>query len=189
MKHSERGRRILSIKEIAVFSMLGTVMFLGDILFEMLPNVHFVGVLTAVYTMVYRKKALIPIYIYILLNGIYAGFSLWWIPYLYIWIPLWGMVMLIPRGLHVAWTAVLCSAACAFHGIAFGTLYAPAQAIMFGLKFDAMIAWIIAGLPFDMIHGAGNFVGSVIVIPLMTLLCKLEHLPLPYRTQKKRNCQ
>lgn len=172
------------MREIAVFAMLGPVMYLGDILMEWAPNVHFVGALTVAYTMVYRTKALIPIYIYIFLNGLYAGFSPWWIPYLYLWTVLWGMTMLIPRKLHVALTTVLCSAVCALHGFAFGALYAPAQAIMFGLDLEGMIAWIIAGLPFDFIHGAGDLAASVIIMPLVTLLCRLEHFPLPYIIKK-----
>ena len=52
---------------------------------ELLPNIHLLGMLTMVYTIVFRIKALIPIYVYVFLNGIFAGFSPWWIPYLYIW--------------------------------------------------------------------------------------------------------
>ena len=176
----------LSIKEIAVFSMLGTLMFFGDILMEMLPNIHFVGILTVIYTLVYRKKALIPLYIYVFLNGLYGGFGVWWIPYLYIWTILWGLAMLIPRKLHIAFTAVLCSFICALHGICFGILYAPAQAIMFSLDLKGMIAWIIAGIPFDIAHSIGNLAASVIIIPIVTLLCRLERLPLPFKTGKKK---
>ena len=38
------------------------------------------GMLTIVYTVVYRRKALIPIYIYVFMNGLFAGFNMWWIP-------------------------------------------------------------------------------------------------------------
>lgn len=180
-----RSGRWLSIREIAVFSMLGTLMLLGDVLMEWAPNIHFVGALTVIYTLVYRKKALIPLYIYVFLNGLYAGFSLWWIPYLYIWTVLWGIVMLIPRNLHFAVAAVLYSAACALHGFAFGTLYAPAQAIMFGLDMKGMLAWIVAGLPFDIIHGLGDLAVSVIIMPMTALLARLERIPLPYRIKKR----
>ena len=77
--------------------MLGTVMFCSKIIMEALPNIHLLGMLTMVYTVVFRAKALIPIYLYVFLNGLYAGFAVWWIPYLYIWTILWGVTMLIPR--------------------------------------------------------------------------------------------
>ncbi len=185
MQNNIRERRFLKVKEIVVFSMLGTVMLFGDVLMEMLPNIHFVGVLTVIYTMVYRKKALIPLYIYVFLNGLLAGFSLWWIPYLYIWTILWGLAMLIPKNIHISIAALLCAILSGLHGFAFGALYAPAQAIMFGLDLNGMIAWIIAGLPFDLIHGIANLAASVVIIPIVTLLCRLERLPLPFRITKK----
>ncbi|MBE6538752.1 MAG: hypothetical protein E7671_04755 [Ruminococcaceae bacterium] len=178
-------RRGLSVKEISVFAMLGTVLFLGDLLMEWAPNIHFVGALIVVYTLVYRKKALVPIYIYVLMNGLYAGFSLWWMPYLYIWTILWGMTMLLPRGLHFAVATVIYSAVCALHGFIFGALYAPAQAIMFGFDFETTIAWIVAGIPFDIIHGLGDLAVSVIIIPMTALLSRLERVPLPYRIKKR----
>ena len=154
---------------------------------EVLPNIHFVGVLTVVYTLVYGKKALIPLYIYVFLNGLFAGFNLWWMPYLYIWTILWGITMLIPKKMHALWLWAISAAICAIHGFAFGTLYAPAQAIMFRLNFKQTIAWIIAGIPFDIIHGIGNLVASAIVIlPLVTLLCRLEHIKSPFLMKKDK---
>jgi energy-coupling factor transport system substrate-specific component len=60
------------------------------------------------------------------------------------------------------------------HGVLFGTLYSPAQALLFGLDFDGMIAWIIAGLPFDLIHGVGNMCLGFLVYPLSELLFRLS---------------
>ena len=45
---------------------------------------------------------------------------------------------------------------------------------MFGLSFKGMIAWIIAGFPFDALHGLGNLAAGVLIIPLSELLLKLE---------------
>ena len=67
----------LTIREMAVFGMLGAVMFASKLLMELLPNIHLLGMLTVAYTVVYRKKALYPIYTYIILNGIFCGFALW----------------------------------------------------------------------------------------------------------------
>ena len=67
-----RSKRALSAGELCIFAMLGTLMFCSKIVMEWIPNVHLLGMLTMVYTLVYRKKALIPIYVYVMLNGIYA---------------------------------------------------------------------------------------------------------------------
>lgn len=177
-----------SVHEITVFAMLGTIMYLSKILMEWAPNVHFLSALTVLYTLVYRKKALIPIYIYVFLNGLFSGFAAWWIPYLYIWTVLWGLAMLLPRKLPAAVCALLCSALCFLHGISFGTLYAPAQALLYGFDFKTTLAWIAAGFPWDVIHALGNLASSVVILPLAALLCRLEHKELPFKRQniKKR---
>ena len=81
--------------------------------------------------------------------------------------------MLLPKRMKAPVACVVYPLVCALHGFAYGTLYAPAQAIMFRLGFDGMIAWIIAGLPFDVIHGIGNFVTGLLVFPLVKTMKRL----------------
>lgn len=157
-------------REIAVFAMLGAVMYASKILMEVAPNIHLLGVFTIAFTVVYRKKALYPIYIYVILNGIFSGFAAWWVPYLYVWTVLWGVVMLLPRHLPKKIRPLVYMAVCAAHGFLFGTLYAPAQAILFGMSFQGMVSWIIAGLPFDFIHGISNFFCGLLIVPVISAL-------------------
>lgn len=160
----------LTIKEIAVFGMLGGVMYVSKMIMELLPNVHLLGVFIVAFTVVYRQKALYIIYTYVFLNGIFSGFAAWWIPYLYVWTVLWGAVMLLPRRLPRKAEPFVYMAVCALHGFLFGTLYAPAQAILFGLSFQGMVAWIIAGLPWDCMHGISNFFCGILIMPLIYAL-------------------
>ena len=140
---------------------------------ELLPNVHLLGTLTMTYTAVFRKKALIPIYIYVVLNGVYAGFAMWWIPYLYIWAILWAITMLVPKSLPKRVKCIVYPIICSIFGFAFGTLYAPMQALMFGMNFQAMLAWIVAGFPFDLIHGISNLFTGMLIVPLSELIVRL----------------
>ena len=140
-----------------MFAMLGALMYISKMIMEFAPNVHLLGVFTIAYTVVYRKKALYPIYIYVILNGIFGGFAPWWLPYLYVWTILWGVVMLLPKKMPKKIAPVVYMVICAAHGFLFGTLYAPVQAILYGLDFKGTLAWIIAGLPWDFIHGVSNF--------------------------------
>ena len=160
----------LTVREMIVFGMLGAVMFASKILMEFLPNVHLIGVFIVALTVVYRQKAIYPLYTFILLTGVYAGFQLWWLPYLYIWLVLWGGVMLLPRRIPERIRPIVYMTVCALHGFLYGTLYAPAQALMYGLNFDGMIAWIVAGLPYDMVHGFGNFLCGLLIVPLIRIL-------------------
>ena len=160
-------------RDLVLFAMLAAIMFCSKVVMEFLPNIHLLGVLTMVYTIVFRSKALIPIYGYVLLNGLYAGFSIWWVPYLYIWTILWGITMLLPRKMPKGVKAVVYPAVCALHGLAFGVLYAPAQAIMFGLNGEQTLAWILSGVGFDLIHGIGNLAVGLLILPLSELLTRL----------------
>lgn len=157
-----------------MFGMLGAVMYGSKLVMELIPNVHLLGVLTVAYTVVYRKKALYPIYTYVILNGIFCGFTAWWIPYLYLWTILWGVIMLLPKKMPKKIQPAVYMTACAAHGFLFGTLYAPLQAIMYGLSFQGMIAWIAAGLPWDCIHGISNFFCGILIMPIVFALRQAE---------------
>ncbi len=158
---------------MVLFAFLGALMLVLKLAFEFIPNVHFLGTLTIVYTLVFRKKALIPIYVYVFLNGLWGGFSMWWLPYTYIWTLLWGVVMLLPRKIPAKFGAFLYPVICALHGLLFGTLYAPAQAIMFGLDWNEMLLWIAAGFPWDAVHAVGNLVTGLLILPLSRVLMRL----------------
>jgi hypothetical protein len=157
-------------REITIFAMLGAVMYASKLLMEVAPNIHLLGVFTIAFTVVYRKKALYPIYIYVILNGIFCGFAAWWVPYLYVWTVLWGVVMLLPEHLPKKLRPFVYMTVCAAHGFLFGTLYAPAQAVLFGMSFQGMVSWIIAGLPFDLIHGVSNFFCGILIVPVISAL-------------------
>lgn len=150
--------------------MLGALMYISKLIMEVAPNVHLLGTFVIAFTLVYGKKALYPIYVYVLLNGIFAGFATWWIPYLYIWTVLWGVVMLLPKKMPKKIRPLVYMCVCAAHGFLFGTLYAPAQAILFGLNFEGMVAWIIAGLPWDFVHGVSNFFCGILIMPIVRIL-------------------
>lgn len=169
----------MQLREAIVFAMLATIMFCSKIVMEAFPNIHLLGVLTIVYTIVFRIKALIPIYLYVAVNGIYAGFSVWWIPYLYIWTVLWGLTMLIPKRMPKRLSCVIYAVLCALHGLFFGALYAPAQAIMFGFTLEQTLAWIAAGLPFDLIHSFGNLCLGMLILPLSEVLRRVTRAAIP----------
>lgn len=164
----------MTIREMAVFAMLGALMYASKMIMEVAPNVHLLGVFTIAFTVVYRKKALYPIYTYVLLNGIFCGFATWWIPYLYLWAVLWGATMLLPKRIPEKIRPLVYMLLCAAHGFLFGTLYAPAQALLYGLSFQKMVAWIISGLPWDFVHGVSNFFCGILIVPIVKILTFLE---------------
>ena len=164
----------LTAREIAVFGMLGAVMYASKVLMDVFPNIHLLGAFTMAFTVQYGRKALYPVYIYVLILGLFSGFAAWWVPHLYLWLVLWGVTMLLPRSLPKKPRALLYMTVCALHGFLYGVLYAPTQALLFGLDFRGMLAWIAAGLPFDLIHGVSNFCAGALIFPLVSALQTAE---------------
>lgn len=149
-------------------------MFVSKLVMEFLPNIHLIAMFIVTFTVVYRIKALYPIYVFVFLTGFSGGFGTWWLPYLYIWTVLWAVVMLLPKNMPKAVAAIVYIVICALHGFLYGVLYAPVQALFFGLSFKGTLAWIAGGLPFDMLHGIGNLFAGVLIVPLVTVLKKIK---------------
>ena len=168
-------RSKLDLRHLVVFSMLGALMFASKQALEGLPNVHMLGMLTMVYTLVYRKYALIPVYIFVFLEGVWAGFGLWWYPYLYLWAVLWGATMLLPKKMPVEVQIPVYMIVCALHGLCYGTLYAPFQCYAFlGGDWSKTVKWIALGFPWDVTHAIGNLAMGTLIVPMVRLLRKLE---------------
>lgn len=170
-----RKKPILTVRETVLFAMLGSLMMVSDIAMNVLPNVHLVGVMIVVLTVVYRAKALYPIYVYVLLIGLYEGIGLWWLPYLYVWTLLWGMVMLLPRRMPTWLSSIVYAAVCGLHGFAFGLLWIPSQMLLMSFSLPQAMLWWSAGFfTADVPHGIGNLVGSILILPLVKLIRRLD---------------
>ena len=162
-------------KDLAVFAVLGSIMFVSQIAMD--SKRPFARI---VYCFIYIDVSGTGVDTALCLRHtvwcVY-GFSTWWFPYLYIWLPLWGMFMVVgsfdsrlPMKLKIPLYMVLCG----LHGLSFGALYTPFQAMVWGLNFKGAVAWFISGLPFDVIHAVGNFAAGTMIIPLTALLRKLD---------------
>lgn len=175
----KRSNKSINVFYMVLFTMLGVLMFISDIIFELIPNVHGVALFICVITLVYRAKALIPIFIYIMLNAvtslvISAGYSFWWVPYLYIFPILWLLVMLIPKKASVKAKIALCTVFSGIHGLLFGLMYLPYQIVMYRLNYEMAVAWLVSGLGFDLIHMVSNIVMCSLLYPLYKSLIRLE---------------
>ena len=165
----------ITIREITVFAMLSAVMFASKVAMEGIPNVHLLGTFVVAFTLTYRKKALLPIYGYVFVNGIWEGFSPFgWLPELYLWLILWGAVMLLPKKMPKVMAPIVYMLVSCLHGLFFGVLYSPVYALFSGMGWDRVWLWILAGLPFDLLHGMGNFALGTLILPIATLLKRID---------------
>ncbi len=175
------------LEELVVFALFGAMMFLSAQI-DIIPNVHPLALFIVSLTIVYRVKALIPIYLYVMLEGIVVGFNLWWVPYLYIWTILWAMAMLIPKGISQITAGIIAAVISTLHGIGFGLLYLPFE--LFTLHngdIRAALTWTAAGITFDVLHMIGNFASSLLCVPIARLICLLAQKKYPFKPVTKKH--
>lgn len=151
-----------------MFGMLGGLMFAGKVALMALPNVEPVSLLVMLLAVVFGRKCLYAIYVYVLLELLLHGFHLWAFNYLYIWALLAGAAWLLREMRQPLGWALLSGV----FGLLFGALCAPVYLVVGGLMYA--VSWWVSGIPFDMIHALSNFViALVLFVPLRTLLEKL----------------
>lgn len=153
--------------------MLGllTALLLGSKLaMAWLPNIEPVSLLVLVCALVFGRDVFYIIFTFVLLEGLVHGFQLWWVSYLYIW-PLWAAaVLLLRRGGERQ--ALFWAAASGAFGLGFGALCALPY--LAGGPWAALSYWV-AGIPFDLLHCAGNFfLALALEKPLYVLLKGLK---------------
>ena len=162
-----------AIVDLVLFAFLGGLLFASKIAFEALPNIHPVTMFIMVYTVVFGWRAMIPVSVFTAISGVYYGFSIWWLPQIYIWFAYAALTMLIPKKISGKAAMFVYPVVCGLFGLIYGTLYAPGQALLFGYTLKQTFAWIMAGLPFDALHAAGNLGFGLLVLPISAVVKKL----------------
>lgn len=162
------------IRTMVIYAMWGALMFGSTFVMKGVANIHLLALFIIVTTRVYRFGALIPLYVYVFLEGVVQGFHPWWIPYLYVWGVLWALTMLLPKRLPDGVAAVCYCALGLMHGLFFEVLWIPFYMTFEGLSFDMALVRLANGVPFSITHGVGNVVSCTLAIPLIRLVRRLE---------------
>lgn len=159
-------------KELVSMAFLSAILLIGQVGMSYLPNIEIVSLLVYIYTQVYRRKTFFIIYIFVFLEGCIYGFGLWWFGYLYIWSILALIVLFIGKQQT---TVITTSIVLGAYGLSFGFLYSIPYFIAGG--WAAGFSYWISGIPFDLLHCAGNIAVSLACYrPLRSLLGKLYTL-------------
>lgn len=157
------------LTDLCLMAMMGVLLVISKEVLAFLPNVELVSLLTILFTLVFRKRVIGALGVFLLLEGVLYGFGLWWLMYLYIW-PLLALLTWFFRWMKHSWQWALFSG---IYGLAFGSLCALVYLPMGGLSM--MIAWIISGLTFDLFHAGGNFLLALLLYhPLRKALDALD---------------
>lgn len=161
-------------KEIAEVGLMIAVIEAAKLAMANLPNIELTSFLIVMFTLYFGKRTLFAIPAFILIEVMIFGFDIMWVlAYCYVW-PLLCLVTLLFRSKpKSSFAPALLSG---FFGLFFGFLCSfPYLFITTGTNptasLSSAIAWWIAGIPFDIIHGVSNFIIMLVLyVPVSRVL-------------------
>ena len=165
MKRSENA---LSVRDVVLFGVLGALTFGAKYVMSFLPNIEPVSLMVMLYAVVFGRKWVYPVYLYVAMEILFYGISLWNINYLYIWAVLAiGAGVLKNMDSALGWAMLS-----GVFGLMFGALCGIVDVFIGGFGY-AVTKWV-SGIPFDIMHCVGNFcIALVMFKPLRGLLERL----------------
>lgn len=167
----------LTIQDICQIGMMVAVIEVCKATLSFLPNIELTSFWLIMFTLFFGGKILLVVPVFTLIEGALYGFNLWWIMYLYAW-PLLVLITWIFRKQQSPWFWSVLSG---LFGLSFGLLcslpYVVMGAVDGGIRngLYAGFTWWVAGIPWDLIHCAGNFVLMLVLYrPIRSLMERLK---------------
>ena len=167
-QHTGENNWKLSVREIALFGVLGGLTFAAKLVMSGLPNIEPVSLMVMLFAVTFGKKCVYPTFVYVAMEVLVFGINLWNIYYLYVWLILALAAYLMRKNREpLAW-AILSGV----FGLAFGALCGITDLCLYG--FAGAVAKWVSGIMFDVVHCVANFVIALLLFkPLRDLMQKL----------------
>ncbi len=151
----------ITVKEIAMVGLMVAVIEVSKAALGFLPNIELTSFWLIMFTLFLGRRVAFVVPVFILIEGAVYGFGLWWVMYLYAW-PLLVFLTWIFRRQESAWFWAILSGV---FGLSFGALCAipyffigAADGGGAAAGARAAFTWWVAGIPWDLVHAAANFV-------------------------------
>lgn len=167
MKQTDHKAAGSSARTVAELAMMLALIEAAKRALDFLPNVELVTFLFLVFTILRGKKVILVSFAFTFAETLVFGSGIWVVMYLYVW----PLEILLVHLLHQRfpkdeegywWYCVLA----ALFGLSFGAFCTVPYWILGGPK--TAIAWWIAGIPMDILHGVSNFVLCLVLFrPVM----------------------
>ena len=154
MRYQVESKTSWKARDIVVIGMMTATIEAAKTALAFLPNIELVTFLIIIYTLVFGKKTFAAVIAFVGVECLIWGMNLWVINYLYVW-PLLVLLTLAVRRTGSRSALAYAILAGAF-GLGFGALCAIVYLFIGGPVM--MVSWWVSGIPFDLIHGGGNFV-------------------------------
>ena len=165
----KRADRKINARMIAEIGLMAAILEVSKIALSMIPNVELVSLEIILFTLYLGPWSLAAVWVFVGVECLVWGLSLWTVTYVYVW-PILVVITLLMKHKEnkpgEVWTFSIVSG---LYGLFFGMLCAIPFLFVGGWK-SAFGMWI-SGIPYDLIHCIGNFIICLILYkPLHTVL-------------------
>ena len=166
-------------QDVATAALMAAAIEVCKLFMQGLPNIEMTSFLVILFILRMGRPALYAIPVFVLIEGLIYGFGLWWVMYLYAW----PLLALVARAFSRADSAFFWACVSGVFGLLFGLLCAVPYFFIglisggFAQGLRQMFAWWVAGIPYDLIHGAGNFLLMLALYrPISNLLARMPRI-------------
>lgn len=178
MKETKR-KSPLTIYDIALIGMMVAVVEVCKLTSLGLSNIELTTFWIIMFTLYFGNRVFYMIPVFILVEGAMFGIQLWWIMYLYMW-PSLALITKRFKNSDSVWTFSILSG---MFGLLFGFFCAIPYVVIGTVDGNiinglyAGFTWWVAGIPWDMVHGVGNFVLMFVLYrPVRNIMNKLPNI-------------
>lgn len=168
----------LSTRDIAEIGLMIAIIEACKYALAFLPNIELTSFWIILFTLYFGSKIIFVIPAFILIEGMIYGFGSWWFMYLYSWPLLACLSWIFRKQTSSLFFAILS----ALFGLFFGALCSIPYFLIGYLDggllggFNSAFSWWIAGIPFDLIHCAGNFFLTLFLFsPMSSIMKKIKN--------------
>lgn len=164
----------VSIRDITQIAMMVAVIEACKVALMHIPNIELTTFWLIIFAIFFGKKIFFVIPVFVLIEGFMFGFGIWWIMYLYLWPSLAIVALIFKKNT----SALTWSIIAGIYGLLFGFFGALPYIFIGSIGADitaglsAAFTWWISGIPWDLVHGIGNFVIMLVLYHPITRVMK-----------------
>ena len=166
-------------RDVATVGLMVAAIEVCKLFMQSMPNIEMTSFFVILFSLLYPRLMLYAVPAFTLIEGMIYGFGLWWVMYLYAW----PLLSLVTRAFSKADSAFFWAIVSGVFGLLFGLLCAvPYFFVGFvsgGVSqgLTQMFSWWVAGIPFDLIHGASNFAIMLMLYrPMISLFRQMPRI-------------
>lgn len=172
---TKKNRNIAT--DVALQAVMVAIIEVSKVALAWAPNIELTSFWIIIFTLYWGKRIFFVIPVFIIIEGLIYGIHLWWIMYIYTW-PILAIIILLFRKSKSAITFSIISG---IFGLMFGLLCSIPYIFTGSIGADlsnglrTAFAWWVAGIPWDLVHGIGNFVLMLVLYhPVTRVMNKIK---------------